>query len=138
MKVIGTIFATYILVEGNQQCFLIDQHAAHERLVYERYKRMLENQAIITQQLLPPVVIEVTHAEHIIINESMDVFLSLGFDIESFGSRSFAIRGVPVILGTSNPREFLRNCSMVQKNLVKDLTISLEQMILFECHAKRL
>jgi len=117
LKVIGTIFATYILVEGNQQCFLIDQHAAHERLVYERYKRMLENQAIITQQLLPPVVIEVTHAEHIIINESMDVFLSLGFDIESFGSRSFAIRGVPVILGTSNPREFFEELLYGAKEL---------------------
>ncbi|MGI5851442.1 MAG: DNA mismatch repair endonuclease MutL [Clostridiales bacterium] len=117
LKVIGTIFATYILVEGNKQCFLIDQHAAHERIVYERYKKMLENQAVVTQQLLPPLVIEVTHTEQIIINESMDVFQNLGFDIENFGGRAFAIRGVPVILGSSNPREFFEELLYGAKEL---------------------
>ncbi|HZJ58174.1 MAG TPA: DNA mismatch repair endonuclease MutL [Clostridia bacterium] len=104
-KVVGKIFATYILVEGSRQCFLIDQHAAHERLVFERYKEMLAKQDVATQQLLPPAVIEVTHSEYIIINESMDILHSLGFEIEDFGGRSFAIRGVPVILGSSNLRE---------------------------------
>lgn len=108
LKVIGKIFTTYILVEGENQCFLIDQHAAHERLLFEKYKYMLSNQAVVTQQLLPPVIIEVTHGEHIIINESIELFYSLGFELEAFGGRSFAIRGVPVILGSSNVKEFFQ------------------------------
>jgi len=62
----------------------------------------------MTQQLLPPVIIEVTHEEQIIINESMDLFESLGFEIEVFGGRSYAIRGVPMVLGSSNVKEFFR------------------------------
>ena len=108
LKVVGKIFATYIVVEGDKQCFLIDQHAAHERLLFEKYKKMFSDQAVATQQLLPPMIIEVTHTEEIIINESMKLFHSLGFDIEPFGGRSFAIRGVPVILGSSNAKEFFQ------------------------------
>ena len=108
LKIVGKIFSTYIVVESQEQCFLVDQHAAHERLLFEKYKKMLSEQDVLTQQLLPPVIIEVTHAEQIIINESLDLFQSLGFEIESFGGRAYAIRGVPMILGNSNVKEFFR------------------------------
>jgi DNA mismatch repair protein MutL len=107
-KIVGKIFSTYIVVESKEECFLVDQHAAHERLLFEKYKKLLSEQAVMTQQLLPPVIIEVTHEEQIIINESMDLFESLGFEIEVFGGRSYAIRGVPMVLGRSNVKEFFR------------------------------
>lgn len=108
LKVVGKIFATYIILEGEDECFLIDQHAAHERLIFERYKEMVSKQAVATQQLLPPVVMEVTHKEQLVISDSMELFDSLGFEIEPFGGRSFAIRGVPLILGSSNTKEFFQ------------------------------
>ena len=98
LKIVGKIFSTYVVVEGKEECFLVDQHAAHERLLFEKYKKMLSEQSVMTQQLLPPVIIEVTHTEQIIINESMDLFKSLGFEIENFGGRAYAIRGVPMVL----------------------------------------
>lgn len=108
LKIVGKIFSTYVVVEGKEECFLVDQHAAHERLLFEKYKKMLSEQSVMTQQLLPPVIIEVTHTEQIIINESMDLFKSLGFEIENFGGRAYAIRGVPMVLGDSNVKEFFR------------------------------
>ncbi|NLJ40637.1 MAG: DNA mismatch repair endonuclease MutL [Clostridiales bacterium] len=105
-KVIGRIFTTYIIVERDSECFLIDQHAAHERILFEKYKNMFSNQAIITQRLLPPIIVEVTHGEQLILNESMNLFQSLGFEIDSFGGRTYAIRGTPVVLGVSNPKAF--------------------------------
>lgn len=108
LKIVGKIFSTYVVVEGKEECFLVDQHAAHERLLFEKYKKMLSEQSVMTQQLLPPVIIEVPHTEQIIINESMDLFKSLGFEIENFGGRAYAIRGVPMVLGDSNVKEFFR------------------------------
>lgn len=108
LKIVGKIFATYIVVEGEKECLLIDQHAAHERLLFEKYKKMISEQAIVTQQLLPPAIIEVTHAEQLIIEDCIDLFHSLGFEIEAFGGKSFAVRGVPVILGTSHIKEFFQ------------------------------
>lgn len=108
LKVVGKIFSTYIIVEWGRQCFLIDQHAAHERILFEKYKKMLSQQAIKTQYLLPPLIIEVTHGEKIMIKDSIETFHSLGFEIEGFGGNAFAIRGVPVILGSSNPKEFFQ------------------------------
>ncbi|HZJ82313.1 MAG TPA: DNA mismatch repair protein MutL, partial [Clostridia bacterium] len=103
-----SIFSTYIIVEDQESCFLIDQHAAHERLLFEKFKDMALNQEVATQQILPPLIMEVTHEEQIMIKESIELFHLLGFEIEEFGGRAFSIRGVPMILGSSNTKVFFQ------------------------------
>jgi DNA mismatch repair protein MutL len=116
-KIIGRVFSTYVVVEGQEKVFFIDQHAAHERLIFEEYKDMISRQQVISQQILPPIVIEVTHAEQIILDDSLDKFNALGFEIEPFGGRSYVIRGVPTILGPYNIREFFQDLLDQSKNI---------------------
>src|SRR5699024_6371628 len=75
------------------------QHAAHERIMYEKYKKEYKNEKIITQQLLAPEVINLTNKEMDELNRNIQVFKDLGFDIEEFGPNSIAIRGVPMLFG---------------------------------------
>lgn len=135
LKVTGKIFSTYIIVEGDEQIFFIDQHAAHERLLFEEYKQMVTNQKIVSQQLLPPIVMELTHAEQIMVNESMDLFSSLGFEMEPFGGMAFAIRGVPVILGSSNVHDFFQELLDGLKSFTSDSSyqLKLDDIIKMAC-----
>src|SRR5699024_11039675 len=96
---IGKIFNTYIIAESktDEKIFFIDQHAAHERIMYEKYKKEYEEEEIIVQQLISPEIIEVTNTEISKFKNHMDIFIRLGFDVEEFGSNSIALRGVPLI-----------------------------------------
>ena len=109
LEIIGRIFSTYVIVQDDDRIFFIDQHAAHERILFEQYKEMFSKQQIISQQLLPPIVLEVTHAEQLILEESLEKFQSLGFEIEPFGGRSYIVRGVPANLGSYDVRGFFQD-----------------------------
>lgn len=104
---VGTVFQTYIIAENRveDKLFFIDQHAAHERIMYERYKKEFENEDINTQQLLYPEIFELTNKENNIITENIKLFNDLGFEIEEFGPNSVAIRSVPMLFGVPNPRK---------------------------------
>jgi len=108
-KIIGRVFSTYVIVEGDRQLFFIDQHAAHERLLYEELKDKMEKQEISVQQLLPPIVIELTHQESMLLTDSMETFASLGFEVEPFGDRTFMIRGIPTMLTGANIQRFFQD-----------------------------
>lgn len=134
-KNIGVLFGTYILVEDQTQCYIIDQHAAHERLLYEKFKRMFEKNEVLTQQVLPPVIIELTHEERVIFEDSMEVFSSLGFEMDYFGGNSYYLRGIPVILGESNINDFfyevLDNISSYKK--ASSYKIKIDDIITMSC-----
>lgn len=98
-KYIGQLFATYILIEKDQKMYMIDQHAAHERVYYEQYLKEFKSAAVHTQQLVSPHIVEVTYSEHQFIVNHTPLLQQLGFQIEEFGHCSFAIRGVPLIFG---------------------------------------
>lgn len=105
LNVIGSVFSTFILVESDTQLYIIDQHAAHERLIYERLKESINKQQIVSQQLLPPYLLEVTHDEFIAVTDNLESFLSVGFEMEPFGGKSLLIRGIPIVLKEANIRE---------------------------------
>lgn len=107
-RVAGVLYSTYLIVESGDFVLFIDQHAAHERLLYERYMRALKNRKTLSQQLLIPQVIEVTHDEMIYIGEHASDFADLGFDLEEYGRLSFQVRAVPVIMGHASVRGFFR------------------------------
>jgi len=97
-RVIGTVLKTYILIEADNSLVLIDQHAAHERLQYEKFMKQLEaGQG--SQQLLTPLVIRLTSREMALIKDNLDVLHDSGYEVEPFGENDIQVRAVPFILG---------------------------------------
>jgi DNA mismatch repair protein MutL len=113
---IAQIFDTYILAQTKNGLILVDQHAAHERIVYERMKAALQAKNLETQGLLIPEIINVTTAEQDLLLGAADILQQLGFEIESFGPKGIAVRTVPAILGANaNLQDLLRDVISVIK-----------------------
>ena len=106
MKIFGALFNTFILVEYEDQLLMVDQHAVHERLLFD--KLMQEQRSQAGQELLVPVIISVTNAEQRLLEENRDTLESIGLVVESFGERDIAVRTVPMILGEAQTQDFIR------------------------------
>lgn len=102
-RVIGTLFHTYILLEHGDNFLMIDQHAAHERLNYERYRALLDD-GIAAQQLLAPYIIHVSRREADILLSSRELLSEAGYEIEAFGESDIQVRAVPFVMGQSDMR----------------------------------
>ena len=102
-KLIGVYVDTYILVEMDESLILIDQHAAHERLNYEKYVSALD-QGVASQQLLIPAILELTPREMQIVNDSADILAEAGYCVEPFGETTLKVTAVPFIYGSSDMR----------------------------------
>ena len=98
MRVLGQVGGTYIITEGPQGMFLIDQHAAHERVMYEKILAQMRDGAIDRQPLLDPFVVELSPDELAAYERSTDELASVGFEIERFGDQSIMIRQIPAIV----------------------------------------
>ncbi len=103
-RVIGTLFKTYILIELDEALILIDQHAAHERILYEKFNKRLESGGTASQQLLVPAVIDVTPREMTLLQDFDESLRAAGYEVEPFGERSISVRAVPFILGRADVR----------------------------------
>ena len=106
-KLVGQMFLTYIVLEDNNTAYIVDQHAAHERLLYERLKKQVDQSKVVSQQLLVPQILNLNYAEARKFETLKKYFEELGFEIEEFGSLSYAIRAVPVLLGKPNSAELI-------------------------------
>lgn len=94
-KLIGQVFDTYWLVEFRDSLYIIDQHAAHERVLYERTLKGMKNREFTSQYLSPPIILNLSMKEAQLLNENMDRFARIGFEIEPFGGEEYAVRAVP-------------------------------------------
>ena len=95
-RVIGTLFRTYILLELADELIMIDQHAAHEKIIYEQLRDARQNRdARPTQPLLVPLTVRVTASERIVLESEQPFFESIGFQMETFGANAMLIRGIP-------------------------------------------
>ncbi|MFR8548867.1 MAG: DNA mismatch repair endonuclease MutL [Lachnospiraceae bacterium] len=94
-KLIGQLFDTYWLVEFEEKLFIIDQHAAHEKVLYERFMEKRKKKQQTSQQVTPPVIITLTLQEEERLRQHLDEFTSVGFEISHFGGRDYAISAVP-------------------------------------------
>jgi len=106
LVVIGQCLGTYILAQGPDALYIIDQHAAHERVLYEKYKNTFETGIVQSQSLTVPIIVELTAREEAIIKENTNIISKLGFDFEYFGNNSVMIRSVPVIFGEPQLKKF--------------------------------
>lgn len=108
LRVLGQVAATYIIAEGPQGMYLIDQHAAHERVMYEKILGQMQRNAIERQPLLDPLVIELTAEELAAFDRSQAELLQIGFEIEPFGDGAVILRAVPALVTHVDVAERLR------------------------------
>ena len=106
-KLIGQVFETYWLVEFENSLYIIDQHAAHERVLYERTLKEMKNREFTAQYLSPPIILSLSMQEAQVLNENMDRFTRIGFEIEPFGGEEYAVRAVPDNLFSIAKKELL-------------------------------
>lgn len=104
-RIIGQVFDTYWLIQYENNLYIMDQHAAHEKVKYEELVENLNNKEILSQQLMPPLVLTVSYAERQAILEHYDLFMKIGYDIEEFGGNEFKINAVPSNLYGINERQ---------------------------------
>ena len=94
-RIIGQLFETYWLVEYDNKFYIIDQHAAHEKVLYERFMKEFETREVTTRMVSPPQVISLNLQEDMLLKTHMEVFRRFGFEISEFGGREYSIHGVP-------------------------------------------
>lgn len=104
-RLIGQLFDTYWLIEYEKNLYIMDQHAAHEKVNYEKLMHSLHEKEVFSQQLMPPMVITVSYAERQAIMDNFDLFMKIGYDIEEFGGNEFKINAVPSNLYGLHGRE---------------------------------
>ncbi|MBS6646599.1 MAG: DNA mismatch repair endonuclease MutL [Clostridiaceae bacterium] len=106
-KLIGQLFDTYWLVEFNQQLYIIDQHAAHEKVLFEKTMASLRQREYTSQLVNPPIILTLSGNEEILLKEYLEYFTKMGFEIEHFGGKEYAVRAVPDNLFSIAKKELL-------------------------------
>jgi DNA mismatch repair protein MutL len=109
LRLIGQIGATYIVAEGPDGLYLIDQHAAHERVLFEKLMAQRENKNIPSQSLLTPEVVTLPPQSAKILTEQLSVLNQFGFEVEEFGTNTFQVRAMPVLFSGGDPASALKS-----------------------------
>ena len=136
-QAIAQLAGIYILAQNQQGLVLVDMHAAHERVLYEKYKSDL-NTAVVTQQLLVPVVLNASRIEISTLNEYRSSLIQLGFDISELGPEQLVIRSLPALMSKSDPAQLIRQLLLDLEQLGSSATINAaqhEKLASKACHA---
>lgn len=107
-RIVGQLWETFILIEMGKALIFIDQHAAHERILYERLKKKYEDGALATERLLLPVLLELSLEESLVLESYKEAFEAIGCEIESVGERLYAIRSIPSFIEQKEAGETVR------------------------------
>lgn len=136
-KIIGQVFDTYWLVQMEDKLYIIDQHAAHEKVLYERIVKEMKNRKVTSQLLSPPLIISLNLQECDKLNTYMHVFTSLGFEIEVFGGQEYSIRAVPQNLyGLTQEDFFIEILDQLEETLIaKAPDVLSDRMATMACKA---
>jgi DNA mismatch repair protein MutL len=102
LRVLGQLANTYIIAEGPDGLYLIDQHAAHERILYDRIAAQRAQKAIEVQGLLQPLAIELSPREEEILKARQELLAQFGFAVEPFGNRTYLIRAIPALVANAD------------------------------------
>jgi DNA mismatch repair protein MutL len=136
-RIIGQVFDTYWLIEYQQELYIIDQHAAHEKVLYERTMAALQKKEMTSQMISPPIIITLSAAEQQVLEDYREVFVELGFAIAPFGGNEFALTGIPGNLFSIDPRQMfmdvLNECSHLGQR--KQYDRILEKVASMSCKA---
>lgn len=131
-RLIGSFADTYVLVEQEENLLIIDQHAAHERLLYDKF---ISNASNVSQTLLTPAVITVSHAQKLLIDDNIDAFLTLGFDIDPFGILEYKVSAVPAVVAGVSVSALINNAiNEINENRGKEV-LQRESIIRAACRS---
>lgn len=122
-KIIGQIFCTYWVIEQGKSIFIIDQHAAHERILYEKLMKQLKKQQVVTSQmLLQPLLLKLTQKEKEILNDNMELLQKFGFAVEVIEPDDYALLSVPFIMKTpANTKFFLDILDLLEEATIENI-----------------
>jgi len=135
-QIIGQVFDTYWLVQFEDKLFIIDQHAAHEKVKYERLMKQFHEKQIVSQNLMPPVIVSLSGQEEAVLKEYEDTFTALGFEVESFGGTEYALRSVPVDLyGCEEKEMFLEVLDELSEGGRGNIRVVEEKIASMSCKA---
>ncbi|MBU5669047.1 DNA mismatch repair endonuclease MutL [Peptoniphilus sp. MSJ-1] len=137
-RIVGVLFKTYILLENQRDgiCYIVDQHAAHERVNYEKYLDMYLNKSINSQILLKPEIIQLNQLEFDKLQNYLEIFEKLGFKIENFGDNEVVLREVPMIFGLPTYVDFIRDIiDSLDKNISSNYEADLYKIMKKACKA---
>ena len=107
-RIIGQLFRTYWLIEDEDRFYMMDQHAAHEKVLYERKMKEFRERKMSSQMISPPVVVTLSASEDLVLNRYMEAFSEFGYEISTFGGREYAISAVPADLYGVDVRDFFQ------------------------------
>ncbi len=135
VTILGTLFKTYIVCESNDCCYLIDQHAAHERLLYDQLRKQYEARTTTKQLLLVPYILTLNPTEYHFVMEKATAFQMIGFDLEPFGDTTIKVNAIPADLANLNiERYFSEVLSNLEYYEIDDvLTIVSEKLMQTAC-----
>ncbi|SHE62454.1 DNA mismatch repair protein MutL [Thermoanaerobacter uzonensis DSM 18761] len=135
IRIVGTLFSTYIIVEKEDVFYIIDQHAAHERILYEKFTFQYEK--IQTRQVTFPIVVELQPGDLELVNQEKELLNKLGYAFEEFGNNSIILREVPVILGHPEARQLFIDIveKLKDKELINKISLKEENIIMMACKA---
>ncbi len=137
-RLLGQLWGTYILCETPQALVIIDQHAAHERILFEKFKRHYEEKSPPSKPLLVPILMELSLEEELLLDTTREAFESIGFEIEPVGERLYAIRSIPSFVeqreAERQVKEMLEELSFFQKG--GEGTAALQSLLIsLACHS---
>ena len=136
IRIIGQLFETYWLVQFEDKFYMIDQHAAHEKVLYERTLKSLQNKEITSQMVSPPLILTLTMQEASRLKEYLHYFSEMGFEIEPFGGKEYAVSAVPGdLFGIAEKELFLEILDGLESAGGKDSTLILERIASMSCKA---
>ncbi|WP_334304691.1 DNA mismatch repair endonuclease MutL [Metaclostridioides mangenotii] len=133
--VIGVLFKTYIVLEKGNSMFLLDQHAAHERILFERYMDKFYRQDINMQMLIDPIVMEVSNVDMLHIEENLDLFMKFGFEVEIFGKNHVMVRSVPTIFGVPETEKFILQIIDNLEDIKSNYDLKVERFASMACRS---
>jgi DNA mismatch repair protein MutL len=136
LKLIGIAFNTYIILENYESdtIFIIDQHAAHERVMYEKLLKEFQTESIVVQQLLTPQIIDLSPPDYLNVKDNIEIFNQIGFLIELFDDKSIILRGIPLIFGKPDGEKlFLDILDSLEDKNVGIYSTKLEKIMKIAC-----
>jgi DNA mismatch repair protein MutL len=131
---LGQVMTTYILAESKGNLLLVDQHAASERVVYESIQHALKSGNEVSQQLLTPLVVNLTATEQRVLEENKETLEKAGFKAEPFGKSSYALRSIPTVLGVAQGESALRNILSDLSQVTEPKKLGLDVIWRVACH----
>lgn len=136
-RIIGQLFDTYWLIEFEDKFYMMDQHAAHEKVLYEKTMNKLHNKTIGTQMILPPIVLSLNMHEEEIYKANQDIFKRLGYEIEEFGGNEYKVTGIPAGLPKMDYKQLLIDVldGLSEESANRDPDIITEKVASMSCKA---